>query len=120
VYAKVTTCPCETADASVNTTVEPATATLLTDLEAPATVTAKLDALAVVEEICSLNCKINCLPAEFTAAELKVGADESTPKLNPPSTVTGLSRRVIDASPNCPFEFPPQHINELSESKPQV
>ena len=80
-YATDTDCPGDTPDANVNTTVEPVTATLLTDRDAPATVTAKFDALAVVEEICSSNCKINCLPAEFTAAELSVGAVVSGPKL---------------------------------------
>ena len=90
VYATDTDCPGDTADANVNTTVEPVTATLLTDLEAPATVTATFDALAVVEEICSLNYKINCLPAELTAAALNVGDDVSAPKLNPPTTSTGV------------------------------
>ena len=81
-YATVTACPCETADESVNTTVEPATATLLTDLEAPATVTAKLDALAVVADSASEYCRIKCVPAELTAAALNVGDDDSK-KLNP-------------------------------------
>jgi hypothetical protein len=105
VYATDTDCPGDTADANVNTTVEPVTATLLTDRDAPATVTAKFDAFADVVDNASENCKINCVPAEFTAAALSIGEVVSGPKLNPPETETGLLLSVSDWSPSCPLRL---------------
>jgi hypothetical protein len=64
-------------------------------------------------------CRINCVPAELTAAALNVGEDVSAPKLNPPTTSTGVDRSVVVPSPSRPL-FAPQHFTPPDEVPAQV
>jgi hypothetical protein len=65
----------------VSTTVEPDTATLLTERDTPPTVTAKSEAPAVVADNASEYVNVTVVPALFTAAETKVGDVVSTVEL---------------------------------------
>jgi hypothetical protein len=65
----------------VSTTVEPDTATLLTERDTPPTVTAKSEAPAVVADNASEYVNVTVVPALFTAAETKVGDVASTVEL---------------------------------------
>jgi len=101
VYATDTDCPDSIADASVSTTVEPDTATLLTERDTPPTVTAKSEPAAVVVDNASEYVNVIVVPDVFVAAEEKVGAVVSTPKLKPETeTSTGVLRSVVDPFPN--------------------
>lgn len=93
-----------TTDASVNSTVEPDTATDDTDRDTPATVTAKSDTPAVVADNDSEYVKITFVPAAFTAADTNVGAVKSGPKELPdtPLTFVGVNLLVVVLSPSCP------------------
>jgi hypothetical protein len=92
VYATDTDCPDSTAgEASVNTTVEPDTATPLTERDTPPTNTAKSEPAAVVADNASEYVNVIVVPDVFVAAEEKVGAVVSTPKLKPETeTSTGV------------------------------
>jgi len=68
-YATVTDSLCPTADASVNSIVEPDTATLDTLRNTPPTVTAKADVAAVVADNASEYVKITFVPVAFTDAD---------------------------------------------------
>jgi hypothetical protein len=102
VYATDTDCPDSTAgEASVNTTVEPDTATPLTERDTPPTNTAKSEPAAVVVDNASEYVNVIVVPDVFVAAEEKVGAVVSTPKLKPETeTSTGVLRSVVDPFPN--------------------
>ena len=77
VYATLTDSPVVTTEANVSSTVEPDTETLDTPRDEPPTSTANALASAVVVDNASEYVKITFVPAEFTTAELKVGAVES-------------------------------------------
>jgi hypothetical protein len=77
----------------VSTTVEPDTATLLTERDTPPTVTAKSEAPAVVADNASEYVNVIVVPDVFVAAEEKVGAVVST-------TSTCVLRSVVDPFPN--------------------
>jgi hypothetical protein len=102
VYATDTDCPDSTAgEASVSTTVEPDTATPLTERDTPPTNTAKSEPAAVVADNASEYVNVIVVPDVFVAAEEKVGAVVSTPKLKPETeTSTGVLRSVVDPFPN--------------------
>jgi hypothetical protein len=102
VYATDTDCPDSTAgEASVNTTVEPDTTTPLTERDTPPTNTAKSEPAAVVVDNASEYVNVIVVPDVFVAAEEKVGAVVSTPKLKPETeTSTGVLRSVVDPFPN--------------------
>jgi hypothetical protein len=79
VYATVTDSPEVTAgEANVNTTVEPDTATPLTERDTPPTDTANADVDAVVPDNASEYVRVTVVPAAFTAAETNAGAVAST------------------------------------------
>jgi hypothetical protein len=59
----------------VSTTVEPDTATLLTERDTPPTVTAKSEAPAVVADNASEYVNVIVVPAAFVAADTNVGTD---------------------------------------------
>jgi hypothetical protein len=101
-YATDTDCPDSTAgEANVNTTVEPDTATPLTERDTPPTNTAKSEPAAVVVDNASEYVNVIVVPAELIAAEEKVGAVVSTPKLKPETeTSTCVLRSVVDPFPN--------------------
>jgi len=82
VYATVTDSPEVTAgEANVNTTVEPDTATPLTERDTPPTDTANADVDAVVADNASEYVRVTVVPAAFTAAETNAGAVASTVEL---------------------------------------
>jgi hypothetical protein len=62
----------------VSTTVEPDTATLLTERDTPPTVTAKSEAPAVVADNASEYVNVTVVPAELVVAETNDGARVST------------------------------------------
>ena len=78
VYATVTDAPADTADASVNTTVEPDTATLETVRDTPSTTTAKAEDEAVVADNASEYVSVTVKPSVLVEAEANVGARVST------------------------------------------
>ena len=78
VYATVTDAPADTADASVNTTVEPDTATLETVRDTPPTSTAKAEDAAVVADNDSEYVSVTVKPSVLVEAETNVGARVST------------------------------------------
>jgi hypothetical protein len=90
VYATDTDCPDSTAgEANVNTTVEPDTATPLTERDTPPTNTVKSEPTAVVVDNASEYVNVTVVPAVFVAAEEKVGVVVS--KLKPETeTSTGV------------------------------
>ena len=59
----------------MSTTVEPDTATLLTERDTPLTVTAKSEAPAVVADNASEYVNVIVVPAAFVAADTNVGTD---------------------------------------------
>jgi hypothetical protein len=59
----------------VSTTVEPETATLLTERDTPPTVTAKSEAPAVVADNASEYVNVIVVPAAFVTADTNVGED---------------------------------------------
>ena len=65
----------------MSTTVEPDTATLLTERDTPPTVTAKSEAPAVVADNASEYVNVTVVPAELVVAETKVGDVASTVEL---------------------------------------
>jgi hypothetical protein len=102
VYATDTDWPDSTAgEANVNTTVEPDTATLLTERDTPPTVTAKSEPTAVVADNASEYVNVIVVPAVLIAAEEKLGADVSDPKLALPTTTsTGDAPSVVVPLPS--------------------
>jgi hypothetical protein len=102
VYATDTDWPDSTAgEANVNTTVEPETATLLTERDTPPTVTAKSEPAAVVADNASEYVNVIVVPAVLIAAEEKLGADVSDPNLALPTTTsTGDAPTVVVPSPS--------------------
>ena len=65
----------------MSTTVEPDTATLLTERDTPPTVTAKSEPAAVAADNASEYVNVIVVPATSVEAETNVGADVSAPKL---------------------------------------
>ena len=103
VYATDTDWPDSTAgEANVNTTVEPETATLLTERDTPPTVTAKSEPAAVVADNASEYVNVISVPAVFVAADTNEGTVVSAPKLNPDTDTSAgvVSRTVIVPRPN--------------------
>jgi hypothetical protein len=85
----------------VSTTVEPETATLLTERDTPPTNTVKSEVPAVVADNVSEYVNVIVVPAVLIAAEEKPGAVVSDPKLALPTTTsTGDAPTVFVPSPS--------------------
>jgi hypothetical protein len=95
VYATVTDSPDATADAKVNTTVEPDTERELTFLGTPSTVTENAETNAVVPDNDSEYVSVTVVPAVFVAAETNAGGVRSTVEL----FVTAVATRVAASLP---------------------
>ena len=65
----------------MSTTVEPDTATLLTERDTPPTNTVKSEVPAVVADNASEYVNVTVVPAVFVAADTNVGTDRSTVEL---------------------------------------
>jgi hypothetical protein len=95
VYATDTDWPAPTADDNVSTTVEPDTATLLTERDTPPTVTVKSEPAAVVADNASEYVNVIVVPAAFVAADTNEGPVVSTVEL----FVTDVAANVAASLP---------------------
>ena len=97
VYVKDTVCPALTDEASVNSTVLPLTATAVTPLDDPATVTANAVVRAVVNPRVSSYVRTTFVLSPLTSAETNKGATLSNVELF--VTLTALELKLAASLP---------------------